>query len=347
MRLIKCCFQISPLWLAWIMGLVLFNLNAPTNEDLSIPLLAIAALAFPFPVFGLWFYAGARVSSKSGKWTETPEAILTGLGATLIGLGLIFLSVSLASIRLPSGQKFASSYGMLVVFWWTLYTLTYLIFNNLRLRDDLEEMRRQMIGLEQAVRETELEFLRSQLNPHFLFNALNSLATLSLTQPHKAHEMILELSGYLRNGFLRTAQGFITLEKELEATTLYLKIEKMRFVERLQTSFDVDEEALQCRMPQTLLQPIFENAIKYGVSERTEATLIQTRAYLEKDFLMISISNPMPDVVPDKKGKGLGLKNIRQRLEILYQRSDLLDITINEASFHVVLKIPQSPIQHS
>lgn len=343
MRLIKCCLQISLLWLAWIAGLVLFNMNAPTHEGLSIPLITIAALVFPLPVFGLWYYAGTRVAGKSGKWSETPEAIFTGLGAALIGLVLTLMVVSLLSVNLPSERSFYSNAGLLSGFLWTLYTLTYLILKNLRLWDELEELKHQMASLEQAVRETELEYLRSQLNPHFLFNALNSLAALSLTQPQKAHEMILELSDYLRNGFLRPAQGFITLEKELEASKLYLKIEKMRFGERLLTTFEVDEKALQCRMPQTLLQPVFENAIKYGVSERAETTLIHTQVTVENDTLMISITNPLPGVVPEKKGKGLGLKNIRQRLEILYQRSDLLELIKNESFFTVVLKIPQTP----
>ena len=341
MHLVKCCKLILPLWLAWIGGLVFYQYYG--NVDFSgtpWPFLISAALLFPLPVFGLYFYAGAASAQTAGSRPITPEIILTSLGASAILVLLALIPISLGIVpKVPYKQIF-SQYWPLAGFLWALYTIVLLIFKAVHLKEDMEEMRRQQTNLEQAVRDTELEYLRSQLNPHFLFNALNSLATLTLTQPQKAHSMILELSDYLRSGMLRPSKGLVTLEKELEACMLYLNIEKMRFGERLQHHLQVSDEAMQRLLPQTLLQPIYENAIKYGVSEIAGTTLLTTQARIEEDLLVIKISNPLPPFVPEKKGKGLGLKNIRQRLEILYQRHDLLEILKDDATFTVILKIP-------
>ncbi len=341
MHLLRCCILILPLWLAWIAGLGLYQYYGNINiYPTPWPFLISLGLLFPLPVFGLWFYAGAASVQNLRSRIITAEIILTSLGASAILVLLTLIPISLGFVPKVPYQQIFSQYWPLTGFLWALYTIVLLIFKVVHLKEDMEEMRRQQTNLEQAVRDTELEYLRSQLNPHFLFNALNSLATLTLTQPQKAHSMILELSDYLRSGILRPSKGLITLEKELEACMLYLNIEKMRFGERLQHQVQVSDEAMQRLLPQTLLQPIYENAIKYGVSENAGTTVLTTQASIVEDLLVITISNPLPSFVPEKKGKGLGLRNIRQRLEILYQRRDLLEILKDDSTFTVILKIP-------
>lgn len=341
MRLLLFCSLCAPIWLAWVIGLFLYHQYALTSiAETPWSLLLSAGLLFPLPVFGLWFYAGAASAQSQPGKPKILEISATSAGAT-VALVILTAFVQIVVSSPHSIPKNFLDYWPIIGYLWALYTIIHLLFGVAHLEKDIQDLRSQLSKVEQAVRETELEYLRSQLNPHFLFNALNSLATLTLTQPEKAHSMILELSEYLRSGILRPTKGFITLEKELEACTLYLNIEKMRFGDRLQHKVEVSQEALQRLIPQTLLQPIYENAIKYGVSENPEITLLTTNAFLnEENLLEIIITNPLPSHVPEKKGKGLGLRNIRQRLKILYQRNDLVEIRKDEHSFSVVLKIP-------
>lgn len=341
MRLLLFCSLSTPVWLVWVIGIFFYHQYAITNiAETPWSLLLSAGFLFPLPVFGLWFYAGAASAQSQPGKPKLLEISATSAGAT-VTLVILIAFVQLVVSSSHSIQKKFLDYWPIFGYLWALYTIILLLFRVSHLEKDIQDLRSQLSKFEQAVRETELEYLRSQLNPHFLFNALNSLATLSLTQPEKAHSMILELSEYLRSGLLRPTKGLITLEKELEACTLYLNIEKMRFGDRLQHKIEISQEALHRKLPQTLLQPIYENAIKYGVSENPKITLLTTNAYLNQENLLeIIVTNPLPSHVPEKKGRGLGLKNIRQRLEILYQRNDLVEIRKDENSFTVVLKIP-------
>ncbi len=346
MHLLRCCLLVGPMWLFWIVAIILYP-YFESNSINEIPwiVLVSAVVFFPFPVFGLWFYAGIDAGKADQSSPMPLENLITSFFATLVLILLVSIPASIWPMLSLSSLQVFRLYWPLGGFAWALYTISLLIFKIFHLKENLERMQRLHANLEKVVRETELEYLRSQLNPHFLFNALNSISNLTLTQPTKAHSMILELSDYLRSGLLRPAKGLVSLEKELEACKLYLNIEKMRFGQRLCTDWQVSDDALQRLIPQTLLQPIYENAIKYGVSENPNPTTLTTLTFIDNDLLTITISHPLPPFIPEKKGKGMGLKNIRQRLEILYQRTDLIEIIKDDSTFTVTLKIPAQPAQ--
>lgn len=196
---------------------------------------------------------------------------------------------------------------------------------------------------EQLARETELNGLRQQLQPHFLFNSLNSISSLTISQPEQARKMIEQLSDFLRGTVKKDGNQMMTLEEELHHLRLYLDIEKVRFGHRLEPRVITDEEALTMKLPSLLLQPIVENAIKFGLYDTLGEVTISINSKMDNNNLLIQISNPFdPSTTVPKSGTGFGLKSVQRRLALLYHRNDLLSTQQHENIFTATIKIPQA-----
>lgn len=196
---------------------------------------------------------------------------------------------------------------------------------------------------EKLLRDAELRTLRSQLQPHFVFNALNSISALVISQPENARNMIQQLSDFLRGRLRMDDVQFISLKEEMEYLQLYLEIEKVRFGHRLETSIKIDNEALyQLKIPNMLLQPVMENAIKFGLYDTLGKVCISLEAEKKESLLFISIKNPFdPETALPLQGTGFGLSSVQKRLALLYGRHDLL-IAKAEGNFFITkLFIPQ------
>jgi two-component system LytT family sensor kinase len=190
------------------------------------------------------------------------------------------------------------------------------------------------------IRKAQLSALKSQINPHFLFNSLNSVASLTLSNPEKAHEMVIALSEFMRYSLRSPKDDMVTLEVELRNIGLYLQIEKIRFGSNLQYRFDVDEECNHHPIPNLILQPVFENAIKYGIYESSSPLDIILEARKFHGRMQIKVINDFdPESFPIK-GEGVGLANINDRLRLLYGSSRLLTIERGETRFSVAMDIP-------
>lgn len=190
------------------------------------------------------------------------------------------------------------------------------------------------------IRKTQLSALKSQINPHFLFNTLNSIASLTLTNPEKAHGMVIALSDFMRYSLRKPQDDMVTLKVELTNIGLYLQIEKIRFGNHLMYQFDVEEECNNHLIPNLILQPVFENAIKYGVYETSKPVEIVLKARKSHNAMEIKISNDFdPESVP-VKGEGVGLTNIQDRLRLLYGSSRLLTTERSKTQFLVTMIIP-------
>jgi len=195
--------------------------------------------------------------------------------------------------------------------------------------------------LKALVKEAELHALKSQINPHFLFNSLNSISSLTMTDPARAQEMVINLSQLMRYSLKHDQDEKVTFRQELENNKLYLSIEKVRFGKKLNPVFALEEGCMEARIPNMILQPLYENAIKYGVYEATETIDVITHCRLNGSMLEVVISNTYDKNVLSKKGEGIGLRNIRDRLQVIYGNPHLLRITDNNNEFTVTLNIPQ------
>lgn len=209
-------------------------------------------------------------------------------------------------------------------------------------QEEQEEQEARKADAEKLAREAELFRLRQQLHPHFLFNSLNSISALAGSQPSKAREMIQQLSDFLRGTLKREEQGFVPLHEEINNLQLYLDIEKVRFGHRLQTSVITEENTAALFLPPLLLQPVVENAIKFGLYDTIEPVNISICACSEKGQLIITVANPFdPETSEAAGGTGFGLSSIQRRLFLLYARNDLLHTSIDENIFTTRLIIPQ------
>jgi sensor histidine kinase YesM len=196
---------------------------------------------------------------------------------------------------------------------------------------------------ERLSREAELYKLRQQLQPHFLFNSLNSINALIAIRPQEAREMVLKLSDFLRGTLKREDQQWIPLTEELQYLQWYLDIEKVRFGHRLSTSVIADAAAEQMSMPPMLLQPVVENAIKYGLYDTTEAITITIKAWVQEGVLHVQVQNPYDKALQQpNRGTGFGLNSIRRRLYLLFARQDLLETSGDDEIFTTLIKVPQT-----
>ena len=199
------------------------------------------------------------------------------------------------------------------------------------------------ITIEKLAREAELSRLRQQLQPHFLFNSLNSISALAGSKPDEARRMIHQLSDFFRGTLRKDDQQLIPLSEELEHLTLYLEIEMVRFGHRLKTDIHPQEAAMSMKLPSLLLQPVVENAIKFGLYDTIGETVIRIKATAENNYLKIQVDNPFdPSSAPPRRGTGFGLSSIKRRLYLLYARNDLLTTAQKETTFVTTIKIPQS-----
>lgn len=195
---------------------------------------------------------------------------------------------------------------------------------------------------EKLTKEAELYKLRQQLQPHFLFNALNSINALIGLRPAEARNMVQQLSEFLRSTLKKEEQQWVKLEEEVHSLQLYLEIEKVRFGNRLATHLEMEADALTLQIPALLLQPLVENAIKFGLYDTTGETLISLTAINEKGELLITVENPFDvETAAAQKGTGFGVSSVQRRLYLLFGRNDLLQTETKENIFITKVKVPQ------
>jgi two-component system LytT family sensor kinase len=227
-------------------------------------------------------------------------------------------------------------FGFLVIGWMTLLSMLWYT--------QLEEKKQQQrqAQAEQLAREVELTLLRQQLHPHFLFNSLNSISALVGTRPEEARKMIYQLSDFLRGTIKKDTEQWVPLQDEWQHLQLYLDIEKVRFGHRLDTRIEADDTCQGTRLPPMLLQPVVENAIKFGLYDTTGAVTITIRAACADQVLTIEIQNPFdPHTARPRQGAGFGLSGIQRRLYLLFARHDLFQTKVEGNLFTTLLRIPQ------
>lgn len=230
-------------------------------------------------------------------------------------------------IRLAIGFLVIGCMALVSVLWYTI--------------QDQQEIEKRKAEAEKLSKEAELYKLRQQLQPHFLFNSLNSINALIGLQPQQARTMIQQLSDFLRGTLKKEEHQWTSLTEELQHLQLYLEIEKVRFGHRLSAKVQNDAED-SLYLPAMLLQPVVENAIKFGLYDTTDVITISIEAKKEGNNLVVVVKNPFdPETSSPKKGTGFGLSSVQRRLYLLFARNDLLQTETKEKIFITTIKIPQ------
>lgn len=218
-------------------------------------------------------------------------------------------------------------------------TLVNWMLNNL---NEQKEKEKKQFDVDALLREAELSKLRQQLQPHFLFNSLNSINALIGTKPAEARQMVQQLSDFLRGTLKKDEQKVVPLKEEFEQLKLYLEIEKVRFGHRLKVDMNISEQSQTFLIPPLLLQPVVENAIKFGLYDTIGEITIAIASKTETGYLIVEVQNPFDASTQNaNKGTGFGLSSIKRRLYLLYLRNDLITTQKTETTFITTLKIPQ------
>lgn len=224
-------------------------------------------------------------------------------------------------------------YGLLLLV--MMVSLFYLINSN----QNLKQHQQREVQLRSLLHESELNVLKSQIKPHFLFNALNSISSLTITNPAKAQEMVINLSEFMRYALSFSNQDRSTLGQELNQLRLYLAIEKVRFGQRLQVSEEINPDLENWPMPSMVLQPLVENAIKHGIYDTLDSTAIIIKAVAGNGKIIISIKNPFDPMII-RKGTGTGLSNVMERFRMIYGVNNAVEVFRENNIFEVKLNIP-------
>lgn len=219
----------------------------------------------------------------------------------------------------------------------SVFTVLWFYFN------EQQQNQQRTLDAETLTKEAELVSLRQQLQPHFLFNSLNSISALVGTRPEEARKMIHQLSEFLRGTLRNNEYESFALADELKHLQLYLDIEKVRFGHRLSPFIDAQPETLRCKIPPLVLQPLVENAIKFGLYDVVGEVEIRIVCKIENTNLTVIITNPFDEQTSTpKKGAGFGLTSVQRRLYLLFARNDLLVTNYNNSLFTTTVIIPQA-----
>ncbi len=193
-------------------------------------------------------------------------------------------------------------------------------------------MQRQRWRTQVSLQQAELRLLKSQLNPHFLFNALNGVRSLIADEPDRARDAVTHLAKTLRYTLAVGDEDLVSLERELEMVEDYLALESLRLAERLRVERDIAAAARTVRLPAMLLQTLVENAIKHGIAELKEGGTLRVGARIDGDFLVLQVTNPRPPGAPGSNPEGVGLRNATERLRLLFGDRGTLRLDASNAA---------------
>ena len=311
------------------------------NLSFVIPVLASAAAG----------YSITLVMAAAFRWLISRRPIVTWTGSVVVVVVAVAINSAIdAWMFNMMGRAGAPFDGSLFLGSVTLNALLLgawsALYYGINFYLIVEQQTDQLAALESQATSAQLAMLRYQLNPHFLFNTLNSISTLVLLkQTERANAMLSRLSSFLRYTLVYEPTAQVTLAQEVETLKLYLEIEKMRFEERLRTSFEIDPAASKARLPSLLLQPLVENAIKYAVTPQEDGADISVEARLVGSRVHIVVSDTgqgLNGSVPAPSGSTkVGLANITERLAQAFGDDQRIDVGNRPAGgFAVTIDIP-------
>lgn len=278
------------------------------------------------------YYLDRRFPFQRAQWKRTFAAHIVGALGLCIGWASLGVLLGLLLHRYPAQDNLQRDYlnWLLTSLPWSvfmyftvlgcIYAVTYFL--------DAREREAQRARLAAQLAEAKLSALRMQLNPHFLFNSLNALAVLVRDQNTRGASRMLELlAGLLRQVLHGEYRHEVALEEELRFIERYLAIEQVRFSDRLNVQWSIDPAVRDALVPEFILQPLVENAIRHGVAKRSDAGIIEVAASASDDELVLSVRDDGPGYSPESGNAGVGLANTRARLETLFGDAGRLQFT--------------------
>lgn len=328
--------------IALIHGIFLFNFY---NASIYLAVADSFVFNILYMVLGLGLWYAVKFSQM--ETNNVGNLILnhiTAVSITLVAL-LLFGYYSLKSLPVVNVEYaafFSNTLVWRVITGVMVYILIVLVYYLFMYYFNFIEKINIESELKTNIKVAELDALKSQINPHFLFNSLNSISALTLSESKKAQEMIVKLSDFLRFSIAEKPDSMRLFSEEVNNISKYLDIEKIRFGDRLIVKKDIAKKCNDAEIPSLILQPIIENAVKHGVGESLDKIEIAITADCFHGFLKVQIANNFDEhLAQTKAGNGIGLQNIRQRLKLTFGRDDLIAIKKDNSRFIVTITFPQ------
>jgi two-component system, LytTR family, sensor histidine kinase AlgZ len=340
--------RLSLYLLAWIPLTVLtaFLLTIPRGISLA----EAAALAFPlcllyaFVCLSAWYPCRVSPIERSGVdrilWIHVSAAIVAALlwvlASWVVAWVLSANFLALRSLNERLDPELPLIFGMGILF----YLLTVAFFYVLIAVEASKEAEARVMRASVLAREAELRALKAQVNPHFLFNSLNSISALTTSDAPKAREMCILLGDFLRRTLGLGEKTSIPLEEEMSLIHAFLAVEKIRYGARMQMEEKIDQEALDAQVPPLLLQPLVENAVGHGIANLVEGGWIKLAAERRDGELSIVVENLFDPEAPPRRKSGVGLANVRQRLAARYGNRANFATSVDGPCFRVAITLP-------
>jgi two-component system sensor histidine kinase AlgZ len=296
--------------------------------------------SFPWADFALaslfvqWIVLLSAASLCSARVVLAGLSLPAGVAISFLIIALVTLLSSIVALLVFEDSAYAD-----IDNWWLLRNLLVAaVVGGITLR--YFYLQQQLRAREQAEMNARIESLRARIRPHFLFNTMNSIASLIGSRPREAEQVVEDLSELFRASLIESEHS-ATLAAELHLCRIYLRIEQLRLGDRLQIDWDVDEDLLGSDMPSLLLQPLIENAVYHGVARLPDGGTIAISVQRQGVAMLIRISNPLPQSAePVPGGHQMALDNIRQRLSVHYGDSAYLELSEEAEIYSVELLIP-------
>lgn len=339
---------------AWIVVAVVVALVL-TRLDIAFTAAAIV-VAPTFVAYGFVCLSGLYVcravpATTTGRLTSViAAAALSAIAGGTMWLALFSAWRGLLSVVVPdstgasliaaSRPTLDAQVPFLLTMAVTLYLLTLAAHHVAIAAAQARDAEHQRLEFQVLTRDAELRALRAQLNPHFLYNSLNSISALTSVDPGGARRMCLMLADFLRRTLRVSALDRIPLSEELSLVDAFIEIEQVRYGSRMTVERAIDESALACQVPPLLLQPLLENAVGHGIAGLVDGGVIRVQVAREADRLLIRVDNPRdPDVAPRRHG-GVGLENVRRRAQTAYGDRARVDAIADGPRFRVDVNLP-------
>jgi two-component system sensor histidine kinase AlgZ len=332
---------------AWspLAGILIYLMAVPGKlgwRD-AVVLIVPLCLVYQFVCLSAWYMCKAaplqRTPILRTRLTHiVAAAIISFLWVQLAGL----LAHGLAQFPTFRGldQRFAPQTTVLYGLGFLVYLLSVTAHYVVLAMEDSSKAEAKALETSIFAREAELKALKAQVNPHFLFNSLNSISALTSVDPAKAREMCILLAEFLRMTLGLGEKTSVPLSEELSLLHRYLAIEKVRFGERLQMQEQIQEESKSIQLPPLLLQPLVENAVTHGIANLPDGGMVRLSGQSHNGRVSLAIENTFdPESTPTRKG-GLGLKNVRDRLEARYGKEANMGVSTEDGKFRVELSFP-------
>jgi LytS/YehU family sensor histidine kinase len=337
--------HISLYGLVWIIvsALYLFFLTSGQKVSLDIALVDLVSVFLLFGIGLFLWYPACFLTPESYKpFKIFLSHIFGGILATIIWMLKCYI---LALIFLPQSNGFIDFFNNTliwrfltgVLFYFLLISFYYIIIYYRTLQEKISNE----AELKNSVTEAELKTLKFQINPHFIFNSLNSMSALTAIDPERARSMILKLADFLRYTLANNEKEKTQLGEELKNIRLYLDIEKIRFEDKFEFVEEIEDSCLNVLIPNMILQPLFENVIKHAVYESLNKVTLRLKCGMKDSYFSISIENNFESGFSKSAGTGIGLQNVKRRLELIYGLPNLLEVTKDANIFKVSIFIPQ------